>query len=353
MNQRENLLSLLHRKGYERAPVEFMMCPSLVEDYRKKTGSTDYQSDFDMPWRRLPDLVPDDTGLARFEPYHRGRLNPNVTVDEWGVGHESTPTSLHMTKMLFPLADADSVEQIQSYPLPTYSAAGNPQLAAQTAALHRQGLASVGNMQCTVWETAWYLRGMENLMMDMMGDDDIAASLLERVTEMSIQRALLYAGAGVDILFLGDDIGMQQSIMMSGKLYKTWLQPRLKRVIHAAKQAKPGLLVFYHSCGYIEPFIPDLIDAGIDVLNPVQPECMDFKKLHGLYGDVLSFHGCIGTQTTMPFGTPQEVKDRVKACLDIAGPKGGLFVAPTHLLEPEVPLANIYAYAEACQAYTS
>ena len=81
--------------------------------------------------------------------------------------------------------------------------------------------------------------------------------------------------------------------------------------------------MFYHSCGYVTPFIPDLLDAGIDVLNPVQPECMDFAALHAEYGDVLSFHGTVGTQTTMPFGNAADVREVVHRNLSIAGPKGG------------------------------
>ena len=169
---------------------------------------------------------------------------------------------------------------------------------------------------------------------------------------MSIRRASLYAAAGADILFLGDDIGMQQSIMMSEGMYTTWIKPRLKRVIDAAKAIKPDIIVFYHSCGYIEPFIPHLIEVGVDVLNPVQPECMDVEKILKEYGDRLSFHGTIGTQSVMPFGTPQEVRDNVKRNLDLAGDKGGLFVAPSHLLEPEVPWENIKAYVDACRNYT-
>lgn len=109
---------------------------------------------------------------------------------------------------------------------------------------------------------------------------------------------------------------------MSVPLYCTWLKPRLKRVIDAARVFKPDILVLYHSCGYVEPFIPHLMEAGVDVLDPVQPECMDFAKIHAEYGDVLSFHGTLGTQSTMPFGSPQDVRDVVFRNLDIAGRQG-------------------------------
>ena len=138
---------------------------------------------------------------------------------------------------------------------------------------------------------------------------------------------------------------------MSLDVYKKWILPRLKHVIEAARAINPDIVIIYHSCGYVEPFIPLWIEAGIDVLNPIQSECMDFEKIHAAYGDQISFHGTVGTQTVMPFGTPEEVKAYVKRNLDIAGKKGGLMIAPTHLLEPEVPWENIMAYIEACREY--
>lgn len=350
---RENLLGLLRKQEYDWVPCEFALCESLEEQFHARENTEeDYMSFFRMPWKRLPDLLPDNDDRSRFLPYHAAGDHIKLEeLDEWGIGHRATPTSMHMTQMFCPLREADDTQAVEEYPLPTYSDASNPNLREQVEALHARGLASVGNMQCTVWETAWYIRGMESLMMDMMSEEDGAEILLDRVTEMSIQRARLYAKAGVDILYLGDDVGMQQSLMMSEELYTTWLKPRLKRVIDAAKAVKPDLIVFYHSCGYVEPLIPHLIEAGIDVLNPIQPECMDFEQIFKTYGEKLAFHGTIGTQTTMPFGTPEDVRAAVKRNLEIAGAHGRLFVAPTHLLEPEVPWENIKAYAEACGDY--
>jgi uroporphyrinogen decarboxylase len=140
--------------------------------------------------------------------------------------------------------------------------------------------------------------------------------------------------------------------MMSPATYRRWLKPRLKRVIDAARAEKPDIVVLYHSCGHVTGLIKDLVEAGIDVLNPVQPESMDFTALHREYGRDLSFNGTIGTQTVMPFGTPDEVRQAVRANLALAGPRGGLFACPTHLLEPEVPWENIEAYADACRGWT-
>lgn len=206
-------------------------------------------------------------------------------------------------------------------------------------------------MQCTIWETSWYMRGMEDLMMDMMCDDPIATYLLDAVTERAIVRAQSFTRAGADILYFGDDIGMQRTPMMSLDLYCKWLKPRLKQVVDAAKSINPDVLIAYHSCGHITPFIPHLIEVGIDILNPIQPESMDFKEIYKEFGGKISFHGTIGTQTTMPFGTPQQIREKVFEHMEIAKDKGGLFPAPTHLLEPEVLWENILAYVQACKDY--
>ncbi len=352
MTQRENILRLLHRQQYEFAPVEFNLCPKLVEIYRREENqpTLGYDDYFEFPWRSMPGPKPDTSDVTRFYKYHEGRMNERVSVDNNGVGHEWTPTSMHMTKMLCPLDKAEDVDDILTYPLPNYTKENNPNLKVIADAIHARGYASCGNMQCTIWESAWYIRGMENLMCDMMSDDEMATVLFDRVTEMSMQRALLYAEAGVDILYLGDDIGMQSRIMMSRELYMKWIQPRLKKIISAVKSISPEIIVFYHSCGYIEPLIPDLIDAGIDTLNPIQSECMDFADIWEKYHDKLTFHGTIGTQTVMPFGTPDEVRETVWRNLDIAK-DGGLIAAPTHMLEPEVPWANVRAYVDACRDY--
>lgn len=347
MNKRENLLSLLHRNGYEQVPVHFDLCPELAE---KMEGMFDPDG-IGIPWKNICDsrLVP--AVREEYERYYRD-LQPGAEIDAWGVAHEKgSAAAKHMTYMRHPLDGLDSLEAVKEYPFPALKLEEEAQKRDVEACI-AAGLAPVGNMQMTIWEQSWYLRGMENLMVDMICNEPVAEYIFDAVTAINTRRAVAFARAGVDILYLGDDIGMQRQIMMSRELYRTWLWPRLKGLIDAVKAVKPDLLVFYHTCGFAEPLIGDLIEAGVDVLNPIQPECMDFAKIHSEYGGALSFHGTIGTQTTMPFGTPDEVRSAVFRNLDIAGPSGGLFVAPTHMLEPEVPPENVLAYIQACHDYT-
>jgi uroporphyrinogen decarboxylase len=353
MTPRENLLGLFRRQGYEYAPVEFDLCPSLQSVYKEATGSDLGPNEyFGFPERFVegPRLAPPEIDWARYFP---DGLKEGTWIDPmWGIAHEpGSEAAKHMTYMRHPLARAQSIEEIQAYPFPDYSNADTSHMADQVASIHDRGLSAAGGMACTVWETSWYVRSMEELMMDMLSDDEKAVLVLDTVTNTACQRAASFARAGVDVLQIGDDVGMQSRIMMSEELYREWLKPRLARVIKSAKEIKPDIIVLYHSCGYVRPLINDLIEAGIDVLNPVQPECMDFAEIHEEFGDRLSFHGTIGTQTTMPFGTPEEVKKVVFHNLEIAGDKGGLLCAPTHLLEPEVPWQNVEAYVQACREF--
>jgi uroporphyrinogen decarboxylase len=258
---------------------------------------------------------------------------------------------MHMTKMHHPLKNFTTLDEMKTYPWPDFTQVDFSPIGHKINEIHDQGLAVFIWQECTIWETAWYLRDMENLMMDMALEDEKASWLLDTITDKACYRAEIFAKMGADILGLGDDIGMQSSIMMSEEMYRQWLKPRLAKVIQAAKNANPDILISYHSCGFVEPLINDLIDAGIDILNPVQPECMDFKEICDKYSERISFNGTIGTQKLMPFGTPQQIRAEVFRNLDLAGEKGGLFCCPTHMLEPEVPWENIEAYVEACKTF--
>jgi len=351
MTKRENFLSLIKRQGYQKVPVDFWLCPSLHDKFWDCMDKNQPDIDADLSYREVPDLAPAQIDSTLFHQFYDIPITDNIKIDAYGVGHIYEENCFHMSRMIHPMQSFDSLEQIKTYPYLDYSKSSNEQQKKEVEQAHNNGYAALGQMQMTIWEAAWYMRGMENLMMDMMSEDDMATVLLDKVTDNAIIRAQSFAKSGCDVIFLGDDIGMQYTIMLSEELYKTWLQPRLKRVIDSIKSVNPEAIIFYHSCGFITPLIPYLIEAGVEVLNPIQTECMDFKEIHDQFGQTISFNGTIGTQSTMPFGTPDEVRRAVFENMDIAGDKGGLLVAPTHMLEPEVPVENVIAYIKACNDY--
>ncbi|NLA77654.1 MAG: hypothetical protein GX851_07520 [Clostridiales bacterium] len=352
MTDRENLISLLRRRGYEHMPVDFSMTPIAHQKLKAYMNKNNYNYPCSpitcLPW--VPEKAPKRREF--WESIYGHGFKEGTWFDRYGVANEpGSEACLHMTKMYHPLENMTTLSELEAYPYPEYCEEPTDEMLSASRDAHKNGKFVMGSMQCTVWETAWYTRGMEVLMMDMMSEPELAEFVLDKVTDNSVKNAISFAKAGADGIFLGDDIGMQSTIMMSLELYREFLKPRLKRVISEAKSINPDLIVFYHSCGYVTPFIEDLIEAGIDVLNPIQPESMSFEEIFLKYGGRLSFCGTIGTQTTMPFGTPADIRREIHSRLDFVGKRGGLLISPTHVLEPEVPAENIVAYIEACREY--
>ena len=352
MTHRDRVLAAMGRRVPDRVPMDFRLCPSQLERFRKETGARDPADYFGFGARYV------EAGPTRrctdFSRYLPGNI-ANMRVDEWGVGSYTTPSSMHFTHLVHPLQRAENAAEIERYPFPDLDAEYRCDgLSAKVAVLRAAGYAVIGNavpLGGTIFWPAYKLRGMQEFLMDLLVNPMIAGALLERVASLVSVLAGKLAAADVDILRLGDDLGTQQGPMMSPALFRQWILPGLRRVIASAKKVKPDILVFLHSDGDIRAFIPDLIAIGVDILNPVQPECMDPAEMKRLFGDRLAFWGTVGTQTTMPFGTPEEVKAVVKERIATVGQGGGLLIAPTHLIEPEVPWENIMAFVEAVEKY--
>jgi len=202
------------------------------------------------------------------------------------------------------------------------------------------------------FEMAWRLRGMEQTMLDMAAEPELANDLLERCADFAV--ALAQAACArfpLDWLWTGDDVASQRALMMSPGTWREFLKPRLAALIKAVKAVRPDILIFFHSDGKIDVMIEDLIEIGVDILNPVQPECMDPEQIKLDFGNDLSFWGTVGTQTVMPLGTPAEVKEDVRRRIETVGAGGGLLIAPSQALEPDVPWENILAFFEAVEDY--
>jgi uroporphyrinogen decarboxylase len=202
-----------------------------------------------------------------------------------------------------------------------------------------------------MYESAWQIRGYEQFLIDLIEQPAWAECLLERLFQQNLVKARAAAEAGADLITTGDDVASQTALIFSKDIWKRLIFSRWATVWAEIKRIRPTARIWYHSDGNIADIIPEMIGAGLDILNPVQPECMDLDDLHRRYGQQLTFDGAIGTQTTMPFGSADDVRRRVREVIDKYGRQGGLIVSPTHVLEPEVPLANIDALFEACREY--
>jgi uroporphyrinogen decarboxylase len=347
-SRREDFFRSVRLERPAKTPFYFTLCDSLIAEFEKRTGKRDYFDYFDMPFR--PVSLQPSRNIPDYSRYFEN-LQPVDETNEWGVGY-IRGSQYHFRRMVSPMQAFEDPQQVWSFPLPDvlddYRWQG---FAERIGELKKRDYVTMNaSPYVDIFEPAWYLRGFEQLLMDLHLDPPMAEACLERMTEIKCALARRYAEAQVDVLIFGDDIGEERNMILSPEIWRKWLRPRLQRAIQAAKEANPAVLCYYHSDGNIEPVIPDLIETGVDILNPIQPECMDPLAIKQRYGNELTLWGTIGTQRLMPFGAPREVKHTVEKMIREIGYNGGLVIAPTHILEPEVPWENILALVESMEA---
>jgi uroporphyrinogen decarboxylase len=201
----------------------------------------------------------------------------------------------------------------------------------------------------SLYERAWTLRGMQNLMMDFLDHPDFVRELLRAIADYNIAQASEAMKYDIDAVYFGDDWGQQRGLQMGPHLWRQFIQPELKRMYSAVRDA--GKLVFIHSCGKVDELFDDLIDIGLNCFNPFQPEVMDILGLMKSYKGRLAFHGGLSTQRTLPYGSVDDVKNETNRLLE-AGADGGYIFAPAHAVEGDVPLENMLAFIDTLHAQT-
>lgn len=271
---------------------------------------------------------------------------PGDYVDEWGVGWKSityeTPfgTGRYTDMVTHPLADDQAVASYQP-PDP-----GRPGLYLDAERVIREFKDEywlVGVTVTTIFETAWALRGYERLLSDFILQPELAERILEVPYRYHLAAARRLVELGVDMVWLGDDIGAQNGMLISPAHWRRFLKPRLANFISEIKSINPRLKVAYHSDGSFWPVVPDLIEIGVDVLNPVQPASMDPALVKDRFGERLCFWGSIDEQHTLPFGGPEQVQAEVLKRLQTIGRGGGLILGPTHHIQLDTPMQNFWA----------
>jgi uroporphyrinogen-III decarboxylase len=184
------------------------------------------------------------------------------------------------------------------------------------------------------------------MMIDLVTNPDLAEAILDIPYQYHLTAAKKLVEMGVDMIWVGDDVGAQHTMLMSPATWRRFLKPRLADFIATIKGINPQLKVAYHSDGFIWPIIPELIEIGVDVLNPIQPASMDPAELKKKFGKHLCFWGTIDEQHTLPFGSPEEVAHEVRERLRTVGADGGLIIGPTHHVQLDTPMENFWAMVQ-------
>jgi len=279
-------------------------------------------------------------------------------TDEWGIKLKMPKRYGYYFDMVeHPLAGLD-IDSLKDYQWPDPHDPGRKEgLKEYVKHLYENtGYALFFNAPCSgIFEQSTFLRGHENFYIDLIADPRLAEAIMDKMVEFYLgfwEEMLSIVGKYVQVVKMGDDLGTQKALLISPELYKKYVKPREQEVFSFIKQHTDAKL-YFHSCGAIYDLIPDFIELGVDVLNPVQVSAngMDTKRLKHEFGDRLSFWGAIDTQKILPFGHPRDVEYEVKKRIEDFAPGGGYVLSSVHNIQANVPPENIIAMFEAAQKY--
>jgi uroporphyrinogen decarboxylase len=285
------------------------------------------------------------------------QIAPNQYRDEWGVVRVQPPGALYYDQVSFPLSGQITVHDIVTYPWPDPCDRGRLRGLKQRVREIRENTdcAVVLNLPSAFVHVSQYLRGFEDWYVDLAADRKLAEALYDAVLEVNLavcDELLREVGDDVDVVMGSDDLGLQKGLMFSEEIYRSLIKPRHRRyfdLLHSRTTAK----VFFHTCGSVAAILDDLIEIGVDVLNPVQVSAagMDPVSLKRRCSGRLAFWGGIDTQRILPHGTVAQVKAEVERMVDVLGEGGGYVLAAVHNIQPDVPLENVLAMFQHARQY--
>jgi len=299
----------------------------------------------------------DTRGVHPQPVFFKNMVDDRTYFNEFGIKYHMPEEGLYYDMVEHPLA-GKSIEELKDYEWPDPARTMDLSGVRERAKNLKEGnqYLLVGDMIDTgIFEPCWYLRGFENFLVDLLTDQDFVTTLLEGMYNYQLKRYSLFlqeAGEFLDVVFVGDDLATAESVIMSPKTYRDIIKPYHKEYFKNLKKLAPQARLLYHSCGSIFSFIPDLIEVGVDILNPVQVSAqnMDTKVLKEKFGGELSFWGAIDTTRVLPRGTKKEVKEEVRKRIDDLGPEGYILTS-VHDIQPDVPPENVITMFEEARNY--
>jgi len=368
MKPRDRVSKALNHEEPDRCPMQISFTPEFAQRLRAdlhQTGGATHNPHGGGNTYELERAIGEDlllTSVGWANSYYANEVyavGNSTYTDEWGVTWINAPYTTRFgpgfyTDMVgHPLANKKALD---GYRPPDPNRPELYQEAERLISAHKDEYWIVGVTVTTIFETAWALRGLEQMLMDFSEDPPLADAILDIPFRYHLTAAKRLVEMGVDMIWIGDDVGTQRGMLISPRAWRRFFKPRMAEFISTIKGINPHLKVAYHCDGNLEKIIPELIEIGLDVLNPIQPACMDPAKIKKQYGDRLCFWGTIDEQHTLPFGTPKQVRDEVLKRLETVAVDGGLILGPTHHVQLDTPLENFWAMVhtiagEGCSAF--
>jgi uroporphyrinogen decarboxylase len=356
MTARERVFTALAHEEPDRIPRFNWFAPRVSSDLRRILSVPDTsprQLDVELGHDWMVDF------LGVISPWVTQVTNPALVPadeavfhDAWGIqyrGRRDAEGGSYPAIILHPLASATD---LCGYTFPSLERDVDFEPFRQLRRQYGAEYPIVGAVTSTVFEGSWFLRGFDQFLLDLMENPDLAGQIMDGVAAFNTAVALKAVKEGADIIWLGDDVGIQHSMLISAECWRTSLKPRYARIIQALKEAKPDIYVAYHSDGHVEPIIDDFVEIGLDILNSLQPDSNDLSAIKKRYGNKLSFWGSVDVQHALPFGSAREVVDEVRLRIEQLAAHGGFIMCSSNAIEPS-PRAvdNLFTYYWALEKY--
>jgi uroporphyrinogen decarboxylase len=263
----------------------------------------------------------------------------------WGMVHRIGESGWYEEWVEGPLVEADGEDPavVSAFDMPgTGNIDESDDYAERISRLKAEGNWVSGGVP-NPYKTAWQLRGMDNVLADYLIHRDFLEALYDRLYALYTEMAVRMVRGGVDMIRVVGDIAMQDRIIMGPDTWREVDKPRLAKFIAACKETNPDVFLFIHTDGNATDLLDDIVEIGFDVVNPIQPECMDPVEVKRRYGDRITLHGGVSLQRTLPHGTPAEVRAEIEELIRKCGYDGGLVVFPSNVVQPDTPIENIQA----------
>jgi len=348
---RERVARVLAHKEADRVPLDTngFMCGqvrTLLADMALGREMQDYYAEGDFKYLEFG-LKPDRAALMPYLP----DLPAGARVSAWGVGSlplQSADGYSAGNRLFHPLADVNTLEELERFPFPDVTAPECHQHLPETVrAAKREEFTVVGQMSQTTLETAYEMRGMDKLFVDFHERPDYVKALFGKIAERRRFQARCFAEAGIDVLRIGDDIATQRALLVSPETYRKWIKPFHADAVAAARKVNPRIDVLYHSDGALTALLPDLLDVGVTAINPVQPEAMSPVQIKQAFGSRLTLWGCCGSQSVYAFGSEREVLENVRMLMRSVAPGGGFVLQFYNMLLTDRVMDNLRCFFQA------
>jgi uroporphyrinogen decarboxylase len=360
LSPKERVLKTINLLEPDRVPVYITITPQVAEKLSQVLGIPRYtHPDSPLSENRisytelLVKLGNDIVGIGACSPKHNPtrKIGDDIYTNEWKIKYKKIGFYVEMIE--HPLSHAETISDVEKYDFPEPLAEGRYDHAKRMVEKYAKQYAICGDAETTIFELSWYLIGMEKFLIDLSMKKPYVFALIDRIMEYSIGVAKELIKLGADIIWLGDDMGTQDGMMISPEMWREIFKERMRFVIGELKNENPNIKIAYHCCGSYFSIMQDLIEVGVDILNTLQPKAknMDLKKIKDAFGTKVSLFGGIDIQEIMPFGSLPDIEREVKRVIREAAAGGGYILAGAHNIQPDTSVEKVEKLFEFAKKY--